>query len=83
MVKGLISQFTTRVMIRPFGLSPTSFSVAKSTPIIIGQTMAQISSATGKLTLAYSIEERTPNTPGTTWPRPMPAAMAKATQTER
>ena len=36
MVKGLISQLTTTVIIRPLGLRPMPPRLRKSTPIIIG-----------------------------------------------
>ena len=83
MVKGLISQLTASVMSNPFGFSPTRRRLEKSTPIIIGQTMAQMSTATARFTLAYSKPARAPKTPGRSWPRAIPAAIASATHSDR
>ena len=52
---GLTSQLTTNVITSPFGRSPIWRKAPKSTPTIIGKTMAQIRIATGKLTEANSI----------------------------
>ena len=56
--------------------------LAKSTSTIIGKTIAQMSTATTRLTEATSSPARKPNTPGISVPSAMPAAMQSATQTE-
>ena len=45
--------------------------------------MNQISTATTKLTEPYSRLARKFTSPGAIWPRPNPARIASATQTER
>ena len=57
--------------------------LVKSTPIIIGQTIAQIRMATGKFTFAYSSPASVSNRPGMIRLRPIPARMDAATQTDR
>ena len=69
-------------MIRPLGRSPTRVSEAKSIWIIIGQTMAQISTAMARLTEAYSNPANQANRSGTITPSAMPPAMPMATQTD-
>ena len=82
-MNGLISQLTTSVMIRPLGLAKAPRRPANSTPIIIGQTIAQIRIATAKLTFAYSSAASALKADGNSWPSARPAARASATQTER
>ena len=60
MVKGLISQLITSVMTSPLGFRPMSLMLPKSTPTIIGKIIAQISTATTRLTEAYSSPASTP-----------------------
>ena len=79
MVNGLISQLTTSVMMRPRGRSPTRRTAANSMLTIIGKIMAQISTATGRFTWAYSICARSANGPGIRLPSSVPISMASAT----
>ena len=82
-MKGLISQFTASVMASPFGCLTTSFRLPGSTPIIIGYTIAQISTATTRLTLASSAAAIAWTSDGATLPITIPATIARAIQTER
>ncbi len=83
MVKGLMSQLTTSVITSPLGLRPISLMLPKSTPTIIGKIIAQISTATTRLTEAYSNPAITPTTPGASSPIAIPARIAPSTQSER
>src|SRR3546814_4268641 len=70
-------------MISPLGLRPTSLMLEKSTPTIMGKIIAQISTATTRLTEAYSRSAMTPTAPGATTPSARPARMAPSTHNER
>jgi hypothetical protein len=59
-VNGLIAQFMNRVTPMPRQCSATCPSAAKSTFISIGMIISQISTATGRLTLAISAEPTAP-----------------------
>ena len=83
MVNGLISQFTTVVMARPFGSFLTFTMALKSICAIIGKIIAQIRMAIGIDTWAYSKRDSVSGTTGASWPRATPATIAKATQTDR
>ncbi len=83
MVKGLISQLITSVITSPFGFLPISLMLPKSTPTIIGKIIAQISTATTRLTEAYSSPASTPTACGAARPSASPPIMASSTQTER
>ena len=83
MVKGLISQLITSVMTKPFGRWPTTLSEPKSMAIIMGYTMAQMSTATMRLTEAYSMDASVLNSPGMRLPKASPARMHSATQSVR
>ena len=83
MVKGLISQLIVSVITSPFGRRPTALSEPRSMAIIIGYTMAQISTATMRLTEAYSMAASALNSSGIRLPRASPARMHSATQSVR
>ena len=67
----------------PRQCSLTRPSAAKSIFTSIGMIISQISTATGRLTLAISAPPIAWNTPGRKWPRTTPATMQSATQRVR
>ena len=67
----------------PRQCSLTRPSAAKSIFISIGMIISQISTATGRLTLAISAEPIAWKAAGKRWPNATPAAMHSATQTVR
>src|SRR5450432_3641220 len=81
MEKGFTNQLMNSVTRSPAGRRPTFFNDEKSTLIIIGVIMSQISTAIGALIwlpLPNSIPRRPATAPGRSFPRPMPAAMQNA-----
>ena len=83
MVKGLIAQFTARVMPIPRQCRATWPKAAKSIFTSMGMIISQIRMATGRLTLASSMALTALNRPGMSWPSAMPATMQRKTQTVR
>src|SRR5690554_5344767 len=82
-VKGLISQFTVVVITSPLGCFPTLLIELKSICNIIGKIIAQISTATGIDTCAYSKRDKVCGITGANCPSKTPARIAKATQRVR
>ena len=83
---GLITQLTSRVITSPVGRRPTFFTDEKSTFIIIGVIISQISTGIGALIwlrLPNSIPRSPAVKPGSAFPMRMPAAMQSATQRDR
>lgn len=83
MEKSLTAWLMNSVTPMPRQCSLTRPRAANSILASIGMIMAQISTATGRLTQATSAEPIAWNTPGRTWPRPMPATMQSPTQRVR
>src|SRR5690554_2626310 len=83
MLKGLTSQLTLVVIIKPLGWRRTFNTAPKSTCTIIGKIIAQISTATGIDTCAYSKRDNVSGIAGKNWPINTPITIAKATQSDR
>src|SRR5690554_8229256 len=83
MVKGLISQLTTKVNSKPLGRRPTSLTAEKSICTIIGKIIIQISTATTILTWANSQPAIWVNIGGKTLPTAIPKIVAKPTDKEK
>ncbi len=84
--KGLTSQFTNSVTSSPRGFSWTCRRAPKSTFIIIGMIISQMSTAMGTLTwlpLPNSIPRRACTRPGVNLPSARPAIMQSPTQRVR
>src|SRR5690554_4906427 len=82
-VNGLISQLTLVVIIKPLGWRRTFNTALKSTCTIIGKIIAQISTATGIDTCAYSKRDSVSGIAGKNWPINTPIIIAKPTQRVR
>jgi hypothetical protein len=82
-VNGLMSQFTTRVMVSPFGWRRTPRMLAKSICTIMGKIISQMRIATGTETCAYVKRASVSGTAGRSWPMATPATMQSATHTVR
>ena len=83
---GFTSQLMTSVMTRPRGRRPTFRMAPKSTFIIIGVIISQISTAIGTLIwlpLPNSIPRKAPVNAGTALPSSTPATMHSPTHTLR
>ena len=80
---GLTAQLMNSVTPMPRQWRPTSPSAAKSILSSIGTTISQISTATGRLTLAISAEPTSWNRPGKRWPSRTPATMHRPTHRVR
>ncbi len=86
MENGLTTQLMNSVTSRPAGRRPTFFTEEKSTFIIIGVIMSQISTAIGALIwlpLPNSMPRRPAMAAGISLPRTTPATMQSATHTDR
>jgi hypothetical protein len=86
MEKGFTTQLTKSVTSNPRGFCPTSRMAPKSTFIIMGTIMSQISTAIGILTWLSrpnSIPRSTRTRAGVSLPSANPASMHKPTQTVR
>src|SRR5690554_3846288 len=73
MVKGLINQFTAVVITSPFGWRLTLSTEVKSTCTIMGKIIAQINTATGIDTCAYSKRDKVSGMAGANCPSKIPA----------
>ena len=83
MLKGLISQLTVSVIVKPLGILMAFTMLPKSIFSIIGKIIIHIKMAMGMETLAYSSLPRNSGTRGKNLPRAMPATMHKATHKVR
>ncbi len=81
--KGLTAQLMNSVTPTPRQCSLTCPSAPRSIFSSIGTIISQISTATGRFTLAISAAAMAWNRPGTRWPSATPATMHNATQTLR
>jgi hypothetical protein len=80
---GLTAQLMNSVTPMPRQCSLTWCRAPTSIFSSIGTIISQISTATGRLTLATSAEPIAWNGPGHQWPRAMPDTMQSATQSAR
>ena len=83
---GLTTQFTNKVTSKPRGLCPTRRIDAKSTFIIMGTIMSQISTAMGKFTwlpCPNSMRRNDETRSGIHLPAAIPATMHRPTHTVR
>ena len=80
---GLIAQLISKVTPIPRQCSVTRCRAPKSTLSSIGTIISQISTATGRLTLATSAPPISWNGAGNSRPSAMPTTMHKATQSDR
>ena len=80
---GFTAQLMNSVTPTPRQCSRTWPSAPKSIFSSIGMIISQISTATGRLTLAISACAISEKSPGIRWPSAMPATMQRATQSVR